>query len=172
MSTYTIDTKLLGEIEVTQSYGIVEDFDITLGGKDMTIHFQIFEDVADDSTIETVEDIIDNIPLMYEKGKNAIIDGMESNAVIKDFIDEYFYDDELDVYLDFFGVDSADKITALMLAEKLEPRAIVIADVLVKGKDSMIDCSFDFALPEEYTDQLLVIRFNDKHEIYQITHES
>ena len=146
MNVCTIDTKLFGEIEIAQPEGLVEDFNITLGGKDMIIDFQVFEDVANDSTIKTIENMLDNIPLMYEKGKKAIIDGMDSNAVIKGFIDDYFYDDDIDVYLDFFGADS--------------------------GEDGTIDCTFDFSLPEEYTDQLLVICFNDKHEIFYITHES
>ena len=168
MSIYTLDTKLFGEIGIMQPEGLVEDFNITLGGKDMIINFQVFENVANDSTIKTIENMLDNIPLMYEKGKKAIIDGMDSNAVIKGFIDDYFYDDDIDVYLDFFGVDSGEDVTAVMVAERLEPRTIVIAN----DKDGTIDCTFDFSLPEEYTDQLLVIRFNDKYEIIYITHES
>ena len=55
-----------------------------------------------------------------------------------------------------------------MVAQGLEPRAIMIAD----KQDGTIDCTFDFSLPEEYSDQLLVVRFNDKCEIFYITHES
>jgi len=168
MSTYTLDTKLFGKIEITQSDGLMEDFDIVLGDKDMAIHFQVFEDVANDSTIKTIEKMLDNIPLMYDKGKKAIIDGIDSNAIIKSFIDDYFHDDDIDEYLDFFDVDTGEEVTALMVGERLEPRAIVIAN----DKDGIIDCTFDFSLPEEYTNQLLVIRFNDKHEIFYITHES
>ena len=168
MSAYVLDTKLFGEIEITESDGLIEDFDIVLADKEMTVHFQVFEDVANDSTIKTIKNILDNIPLMYEKGKKAIIDGMDSNAIVESFIDDYFYDDGIDVYLDIFDVDTTEKVTAIMVAERLEPRAIVIAN----DKDGMIDCTFDFSLPEEYSDQLLVIRFNDKHEIFNITHES
>ena len=103
MGTYSINTKLFGEIEITQSYGLVADYDIVLDGKDMAVHFQIFEDVVNDSTVKIIENMIENIPQMYEKGKKAIIDGMESNAVIKDFIGDYFYDDDVDLYLDFFA---------------------------------------------------------------------
>jgi len=168
MSAYVLDTKLFGEIEITESDGLIEDFDIVLADKEMTVHFQVFEDVANDSTIKTIKNILDNIPLMYEKGKKAIIDGMDSNAIVESFIDDYFYDNDIDVYLDIFDVDTTEKVTAIMVAERLEPRAIVIAN----DKDGMIDCTFDFSLPEEYSDQLLVIRFNDKHEIFNITHES
>jgi len=168
MGTYSINTKLFGEVEISQSYGLVADYDIVLDGKDMTVHFQIFEDIVNDSTVKIIENMIENIPLMYEKGKKAIIDGMESNTIIKDFIGDYFYDDDVDLYLDFFCVDSAEKVTALMVAQGLEPRAIMIAD----KQDGTIDCTFDFSLPEEYSDQLLVVRFNDKCEIFYITHES
>ena len=166
MSVYTLNTKLFGEIEITQSDGLVDDFEIILGGKDMTITLNIFEDVATDITIKTIENMLANVPLMYEKGKNTILDGKETNGFIKFFIEQYL--DDIDEFVEIFDIDSSDEITAAMIAEKLEPRGIVITN----DNDGMIDCTFDFSLPEEYTDQLLVIHFNDKYEIFYITHES
>ena len=166
MSTYTLETKLFGEIEVTQSDGLIADFDIVLGGKDMSVNFQVFEDVANDDTIEIIENMLDNIPLMYEKGKEIILTEKESNAIIKSFIEDYF--DDIDEYAELFDVNSSNEITTTMIAKNLEPRSIFITN----DNDDMIDCIFDFSLSEEYTDQLLVISFNDKYEICHITHES
>ena len=163
---YKINTDLFGEIEVSQTDGLTEDYEIVLGGKNMTINLQIFENIVSDNTLKTVENMLNQIPQMYEKGKNAILDGIDSDDTIKSFID--FYLDAADDYYEIFDVDSSDEITSAMIAEKLEPRNIFIATT----KDNMIDCNFDFSLPEEYTDQLLVIRFDDNYEIYDISEES
>jgi len=55
-----------------------------------------------------------------------------------------------------------------MFIEKLLPRAIAIS----ANKDNVFDCSLDFSLSEDFTDELLVVRFNNQHEVYDITHES
>ena len=168
MDAYTLDTTLFGEIEITQSNGLFEDFDIILGGKSMTVTLNIVEDVATDNAMKIVEDMLNNIPIMYEKGKKVILDGKDSNALIESFISLYFSHYDIGSYLDFFGVDSKNGVTTTMIAERLEPRTISIGN----DKDSMIDCTFDFSLPPEYTDQLLVIRFDEKNEICFIAHES
>jgi len=55
-----------------------------------------------------------------------------------------------------------------MFIQTLGLRTVIIAP----KKDNTIDCTLDFSLPKEFSDELLVVRFNDKFEIYDISHES
>ena len=166
MELYKIKTKLFGEIEVSQTDGLTEDYGIILEDKEMNIELQIFENVVDSDSVKAVEDMLNHIPEMYKKAKKTILADMESNPFVKSFIE--FYMDELDEYSDIFDVDSTDEVSEIMVAEKLESRGIFLSH----DNNGRIECTFDFSLPEEYTDQLLVIRFNIQYEISDITWES
>ncbi|AVK83032.1 hypothetical protein C3943_05400 [Lysinibacillus sp. B2A1] len=61
-----------------------------------------------------------------------------------------------------FYVSYEKEITSEMFIQTLDLRTVIIAP----KKDNTIDCTLDFS------DELLVVRFNDEFEIYDISHES
>jgi len=172
---YKLITALFGEIEVLQksvctdmdSLAVVhhKKYSIAFDGKEKGVYLCLFNVLADDN-IKAIEDMLDSVLSMYEKGKAALLSGKDSNELIKNFIN--FHIEELDEIHEVFGVDSNDEISAEMFIGNLLPRGIAIN----VGEDNMVNCSLDFSLPEDYTDELLVVRFNDQHEVYEITHES
>jgi|GEM_PF-2124330 len=174
MGKYKLETKLFGEIEVSQKeiynpgdYPIAhyESYELVLNEKEKIVDLHIFNVLTNDN-IKTIEDMLNNVPQMYEEGKKAIFNGKDSNELIKYYV--YFHIEELDEIHELFDVDSNDKISFEMFVEKLDLRAIAIN----VDKENGIDCTLDFSLQKEYSDELLVVSFNDKHEIYSITHES
>lgn len=170
METYKIKTDLLGEIELSKDDGIYEDLDIIIDSEKRTISFFVHENFLDDNNIKIVENYIHHIPEMHKKAKTAISEGKYSNGMICNFIESNIDDIEgLDWTDEFFSITSNDKISIDMVAEKLEIRGICIYPD--KEKD-IISCYFDFSLPEEYTDELLVFYFDEQYEIYCISHES
>jgi internalin A len=123
-------------------------------------------DIFIDGNKKVAEKVLDNLPALYEKGKTALFNSIDSNELIKNYI--HFHIAELDELHEFFGVDSNAQITAEMFIEKLAPKAIAIST----DNENIIDCSLDFSLSEDFTDELLVVRFNNRLEIYEITHEN
>ena len=174
MQTYKLETTLFGELEVFQEAVCTDQADaivhygnykLVFDGNEKIVDLCIFN-VLTNERIKAIEDMLDNVPKLYEKGKKAILSGKDSNELIKYFIE--FHIEELDEIHKIFGVDSNDEISSAMFIEKLLPRAVAIN----VDQDNMIDCTLDFSLPKEYTDELLVVRFNNQYEIYGITHES
>jgi hypothetical protein len=172
MEYFKFQTKLFGEIEITHTGGLFNDYDIALGGNEMKITLSIDENFVDANNIKIIKNLLEHIPEMYQKAKLTILDKMDSNELIKFFIECYFEENDTgklyEEYHEIFDVDSTAEVTKKMAAKKLEPRMIAI-DYL---KGDKIQCRFDFSLPEEYTDELLVISFDTQYEICHITHES
>ena len=167
MPKYTINTKLFGKIKADTEDGMCEYYDITLGGRDMNTSLMIFEDTLNDDTLKIVSDLIEHVPEMYEKGKSELMKKRDSDATVKFFI-EWHLDELQEEVLEIFDVSSVKEITSDLFIDELYLRNITIAET----KDGWIDCTMDFSLPDEYSDELLVVRFDEKYEIYDISHES
>ena len=163
---YEIETTLFGKINIPADEGLFEDFSIELGGKEMSVNLYVVEDFLNESNLERVKSVMEQIPKMYETARKYISDNMNSNGFIKYFIECHI--EELEGLEELFDVSSARDITPEMFINRLEPRAIRISN----DKETFLDCIFDFSLPEDYSDELLVVSFNEQCEIIDITHES
>ena len=164
MDNYTINTTLFGKLDIPVDEGIFEEYIISLGGTEMTLYLCIDEEFVNDSNIEKVTNLIENIPEMYKKGKQSIWDNRESSELIRFFVSWHL--ENLDGLDEIF--ETEDEVTFDMITKKLEPRLIRIGESSL----SSIECVFDFSLPEDYADDLLVVKFNEKFEIFGMAHES
>lgn len=167
MENYKINTQLLGLLEISSKSGICEDYDINIQGRDMQVTLIVFEDFINDGNIKIVCDFIEHIPEFYQTGKTELLKIRDTNALVKYFM-KFHLDELSEDMLEIFEVDSVDVITSEMFINQLELRSVSIAP----DRNNEIDCTLDFSLPEEYTDELLVVRFDSQHQIYDISHES
>jgi len=168
MGVYKIDTTLFGEIEVPIKDGLFETFTITLGDKEMCTMLYIGEEFLDDETLCITENFIEHIPEMYNKARTTLFACCHENKLVSYFIDSGLEETDRDYLIDAFGVDSVSDITREEFIDKLSVRCIRIGP----DKENKIDCVFDFSLEEEYTDELLVVFFDDAYTITDISHES
>ena len=157
MEHFKIQTKLFGQLEFTHEHGLYDDFDVILDGNELNIALYIDEGFVDNENLKIIEDLLNHIPIMYKKAKQAIFNEMDSNKVIKFYTECYFEAD---------SIDEVDETNRKLITEKIEPKAIAI-DFL---DDDKIYCRFDFTLSD--TDEILVISFDTRYEICYITHES
>jgi len=164
MAVYKIETTLFKKLVIPTEDGLYEEYTIKLDGKKMMLDLYIEEDFLNDDNIKTVTDMLEQIPQMYRKGKQCIWEQKRSNEMIDFFITWHL--ENLDGLDEIFRTD--EEITFDMIAEKLEPRLIRIG----KNALGVIDCAFDFSLPVDYADDLLVIVFNEKLEIIDMAYES
>ena len=169
MEKFKINTALFGEIEFTTQGGVWENYDIALGGREMTVRLSI-ADYYDknwfDDDIGVVKNMLNHITQLYDAAKKALFDGMASNKLISYFID--FHIEEVEQIAEIMGVGSREEITPAMFVDKLGLRTIGIA----KDKADTIVCTLDFSIPAEYSDELLVVRFDGQYKILGISHES
>ena len=164
-----IDTSTLGSLSFSLEEGYAEDHTLTLCGKEVTIDVQIFENIATDKNIGIIKKYLDNISLMHEKAKEEIKNNYETNEAISEYVeDQNDVDWDEDCLMPVFGIDSIDKLSPEVIIQNLEIRTLFIAE----DEDELIDCTIDFSLNKEYSDALLVFRFNNDIDIYDITEES
>jgi hypothetical protein len=171
IDTMNIKTKLLGELHVSISDGLLDDYTLVLGGKEVTFSLFIFDNFLTDETASATIRFIDNIPSLYEKARAEIKAQSADSAMIDYFVKDGLdcTDEDYEEYLlDLLEVDSVKEITKEMFLEALELRGLHICET----KNDGVICVFDFSLDEEYTDELLVVAFNDVLEVIYITNES
>ncbi|MNJ42577.1 hypothetical protein D3C77_375490 [compost metagenome] len=167
MNSYTINTSLIGKLEVPVGDGLYKSYEFELGGQKTLVSLYIVEDFLTKDNVSTVQHFIDQIPAMYQKAKKDISLSASSNEIIKEYTS--FHIEELgDDLVSLFNLASSDQLTPELFVNNLEPRTIRIGP----HSNDDIDCTFDFSLPEDFTDELLVVSFNPNLEIYTITHES
>ncbi|MGG0821745.1 DUF2004 domain-containing protein [Paenibacillus turicensis] len=162
-----INTSTLGTLEVPISQGLYKLCNFDLDGQKTSVVLHIFEDFLSTENINLVQNLIEQIDVMYHKAKKHITLFASSNETIQQYIS--FHIEELgDELLSLFNIDSMDQLTPELFINHLEPRTISVGP----HANYDVDCVFDFSLPEDFTDELLVISFDPNLEIYNISHES
>jgi hypothetical protein len=169
MNTVELNTSLLGSMKFPNEKGLLEDYTLVLDGKEITTAIDIWENFINESNLSLVQEFLEKIPVMYKKAKETIARDYEKNPIMIDFIKFHFEELDLDDISEYFQVDKIQELVFERIISKLEPRAIRIAPV---GNQGEIDCTFDFSIDPELSDELLVILFDQNFEIYDITHES
>ena len=167
MSTIVLNTKTFGELAISAQEGLFEYYTLSLGGKDVKFHLFIFEGFLNDDTVKTVERFLDNFSVLYDRARAYITEQSDDSDV------DYFYRAGLDetdeeYLLNLFGVSGTEKITKEMYLAALELRGSHIW----QNDKGAVGCVLDFSLDEEYTDELLVVSFNDALEPVNIANES
>lgn len=167
MDSYPIHTSLIGTLEVSVSDGLYQHCEFELGGHTQLIALYIVEDFLTKEHVGTVQHLIDQIPTMYQKAKNHITNSASSNEIMEQYAT--FHIEELaEDLLSLLELNSIDELTPEIFMNVLEPRSIRIGP----NNKGAIECSFDYSLPEDYSDELLVVSFDSNLEIYHVTQES
>lgn len=167
MDSYTINTSSIGTIEVSNRDGLFGDYEFELDGQKTPVSLFIIEDFLNKDNASTVEYFIDHVPAMYQKAKNYISLSASSNEVIQEYISCHI-EEPFSELVSLFHLDSIDQLTPELFVNSLELLTIRISP----DSNGVIECFFDFSLPENYTDELLVISFDSTLEIHHITQES
>jgi hypothetical protein len=161
-----LQTKFFGEIEFSRGcFDYYGTHTILLDNEEKDVCLSIIEGLSDGNA-ETFAAMLDSAPELYAKGRKALLDGRETNELIKDFIE--FHLEEIDTLHEMFGVDSNSEITPEMFIEKLKLTAISFRT----AKNEPFECALDFMISRECSDEILVVIFNETCEVVNISHES
>ena len=169
MGYVKIDTDLFGKLEIPVKEGLMEDYTIDIDGKAINTTLYILENFIDSENVRIVKHFLENIVKMYETAKEEILENRDTDETIRFFIDNERDNMDEENLSQIFQTDSTDNVTDERFVEKLEPRLIRIAP---NDDTGHIECSFDLSLGEEYSDELLVVSFNQQLSVDYVTHES
>ena len=166
--TALLETQLFGVLRFPVKEGLFQTFPIPLRGKSRMVDLYIWEELAQPALWKAIEGMLNSIPELYPKARARIEADFETNEVIAFFLRDQLAELDEDALLEALGVQSREEATPERFIDALEPRGIT----LLSGKEGELDCIFDFSLDPEVSDELLVIRFDQKGEIIDICHES
>lgn len=168
MSKQLIDTKLFGELPYDTEKGLTMDATVLLDEVEVAIDFDIFEDITLQEDYQSIASLTDQIPALYQKAKTFLLQQFaEGNATI-DYYFEFHLEELTEDVLTKFKVENVEKLTNDILI-----KGLVLSEVWFSCNiENELDLTFDFRLIPEYSDELLVVRFDKTGEIIDIAHES
>ncbi|EAV9986971.1 DUF2004 domain-containing protein [Listeria monocytogenes] len=167
MTNRTLTTKLLGTLSYTQENGTTMDAVIPLDGKEVKINYSIFENLTSEDYFKDIVTLTDQIPELYQKAKETILAQFDGNDTLTIYFE--FHVDELpEDILEVTECETIENVTKEILVDKLVLSSVWFSETT----NNNVDLTFDFKLLPEISDELLVVRFNDKGEITELTHES
>ncbi|EAG9322298.1 DUF2004 domain-containing protein [Listeria monocytogenes] len=167
MTNRTLTTKLLGTLSYTQENGTTMDAVIPLDGKEVKINYNISEKLTSEDYFKDIVTLTDQIPELYQKAKETILAQFDENDTLTIYFE--FHVDELpEDILEVTECETIENVTKEILVDKLVLSSVWFSETT----NNNVDLTFDFKLLPEISDELLVVRFNDKGEITELTHES
>ena len=164
----TFETAMFGSLACAYSEGLFKTFTIQTQGREFSCDLNIFDNFVNDENYDLVLRFLEGMPVMYKKARAEINANYQTNELMKFFIQFHLEELDKEYLLPYFEAKSMAEITPERFIEKLEMRTISIAPT----KDGSCDCTLDFSIDPELSDELLVFRFDKNFEIYDISHES
>ena len=152
----TLITNLFGELDVPLKDGFAESFELSLENRKMETFLFIHEQTLNGDNADDIIYFLNQIPMLYSKAKQAILARKDSSDQIRYYIDEQI--ETIETLYKVFNVDSNDEITDEMIIKQLVLSGIGIS----LNQDGRLDWNIDFTIAPEYTDELLVVYFDDK----------
>ncbi len=168
--TARIETLLFGPLHFPVKEGLFRTFPLVLGGRSQRVELFIREDLARPERWEAMGRLLDRLPLMYQRARERLEAEYEENEVIRLFIRDQMEEMEEAPLLERLGAKSREEAVPARFAQALELRGVTVAPR--PGREEETDCTLDFCLDPEITDELLVFRFTPEAELYDISHES
>jgi hypothetical protein len=138
---------------------------IDVNGRKSNCGLYISDDIAGYDKLEKkVEFLLDRIDELDEKARYILEDELKANnSLITEFID-FHLEEMLDEAQAKLGVDH---ISHELFIKSLDLKALGFH---LNGND--IQCGFDYSIGEEFTDELLVVKFTSDAELIEVAHES
>ena len=168
--TAQLETRLFGSLRFPVKEGLFQAFPLTIGGRSMVADLFIWEELARPERWEALAGLLDRLPEMYRKARERFEADYESIEVIRFFLRVQLQEMDESPLLASLGVSSREEATPERFVQRLELRGVTVAPL--PGAQEEMDCTLDFCLDPEITDQLLVFRFTQELELYDISHES
>lgn len=165
-----METLLFGSLRFPVKEGLFETFPLAMEGRSQRVELFIWENLAQPKKWEAIGKLLDQLPEMYQRARKRFEAEYESNEVIRFFLRDQLEELEEAPLLASLGVASREEATPERFIQVLELRGVTVAPR--PGAEEEMDCTLDFCLDPEITDELLVFRFTPELELYDISHES
>ena len=162
-----LDTTLFGHLCFPVSEGLFETFPLAIDGRSFQANLYLWEDAVNCETLPIVREELERVPQMYRAARRFLYDHLKVNQMIRDFIQNHRECLEPECLCGYFQIGSPEELTDELFYEKLELRTLAI-----KPQEDGEDCTLDFSIDKEFSDELLVVRFDRAGNISDLCWES
>jgi len=157
-------TKYFGEIFIDETSDF-EYIDVPYKNKEINISLADCNIYGD--KLKTCIKILDKYIEINEIAKKAIIENFPANETIKDYFECHFEMLEEELIQEIFGVKTFAELDIKSIVEKLDDPSLLF------GIDNNeISFSVDYKIAEEYSDEILCVKMDEKLNITDFAHES
>jgi len=132
----------------------------------------IFEDL-DEPKLQTALKLLDNLEALDKIARREMHSSYNNgDSLIGDFINEHFNDYGEEITNEIFEKLNINKQNNQLFLENIELGLVVVYEDAIRGVSAVLDYNLIWIDESPFTDQLLVVTFNDKMEFQGISHES
>lgn len=157
-----ITSTIFSDIAIADENGFYGDIkDLNTG---LIINLNIFEEIKSENHLSMIPEFLDNYQSLSKQAKNYILHKLEDGENAAKF------------YYDFHREELPNELLELLNNEEQSNENLVKYTCLSSiwfslDKDDLI-ATFDYKILNDYSNEILAIRFNQNKEIISITHES
>ncbi|MCL1865264.1 MAG: DUF2004 domain-containing protein [Spirochaetes bacterium] len=157
-------TKYFGEIFIDET----SDFEyIDVKYKNKEVNLSLSDCNLYGNKLKTCLSIIDKYIEINEIAKKAILENFLKSETIKYYFECHFDILDEEQVLEIFGVKTFDKFDIKKAVEKLDYPSLLFG---IEGNE--INLSVDYKVSEEYSDEILCVKMDEKLNITDFAHES
>jgi hypothetical protein len=161
MSKY--ETKYFGEISIDEKSDF-EYIDVEYRNKEINISF--FDCKIYGDKLKTL-DIIDKYIEINEIGKKTILGNFPENETIKYYFECHFDILEEEQILEIFDVKTFEEFDIKKTVDKLK-----YPNLLFGIENNEINFSVDYKVSDDYSDEILSVKMDEKLNVTDFSHES
>jgi hypothetical protein len=157
-------TKYFGEIYIDET----SDFEyIDVEYKGMEVNLSLSDCNIYGDKLKTCLSMVDKYIEINEIAKKAILENFSKDETIKYYFECHFDVLDEEQIFEIFGVKTFDKFDIKKTVEKLD-----YPNLLFGIDDNEIRLSVDYKISEEYSDEILCVKMDEKLNITDFSHES
>jgi hypothetical protein len=164
MTEFTFTTKCFGDITIIEKGGH-GNINAIYNNHEINIFLNDYSLYGDKAKI--CLEIIDKYIEIDEIAKKAIIEHFNKNEIIKYYFECHFDILDEEQLLEIFDVNNFAELDIKNVVEKFE-----YPNLLFNIQDIEITVSVDYMVSEEYSDEILCVRMDERLNITGFSHES
>ena len=165
MAKFEFKTKYFGTIIIDVDDNGDGDTDVMYEDKEINIFLSDYSLYGD--KVKVCLEIIDRYIELNEIAKKAMLENFTENETINYYFECHFDALEKEDLMEIFGVDEFQKMEIKSVIEKLE-----YPNLLFSIENDEINVSVDYKISEEYSDEILCVRMDEKLNVIGFSHES
>jgi hypothetical protein len=165
MTEFEFTTKYFEEIIIDVDDEGHGDVDVSYNNQEINIFLDYYKNYGD--KVKVCLEIMDKYIEINEIAKKAILENFSENETVNYYFECHFDILEEEQLLEIFGVNNFQEMEIKNILEKFK-----YPNLLFSIENNKITVSVDYMISNEYSDEILCVRLDEKLNVINFSHES